>query len=276
MELWFTEKQTQAFGITAKVRQTLTEKTTEYQHLAVLDTEEFGRMLVLDGMVQTTVRDEFVYHEMISHPAMLTHPNPRRVAVIGGGDGGAIREVLKHDSVERAVLVEIDGDVIDASREFLPEISSGLSDPRVEVLVADGLEHVRKHKSTYDVILVDSTEPVGAAIGLFSEDFYRDIYEALTSDGVLAAQTESPFFNQDIVKKSFRGISRVFPCPRLLLASVPTYPSGLWSFTIGSKSRDPLTVALDRAHSLSTRYYSASVHRAAFQLPPFVESLIRV
>ncbi len=275
MDLWYTEKQTQAFGITAKVRETLVAKTTEFQHLAVLDTEEFGRMLVLDGMVQTTVRDEFVYHEMITHPAMLTHPNPRKVAVIGGGDGGAIREILKHDSVERAVLVEIDGEVIAASKKYLPEISSGLEDPRVEVLVADGLQHVREHKAAYDVILVDSTEPVGAAIGLFSEEFYRDLYEALTPQGVLAAQTESPFFNQGIIAKSFRGISGAFPCTRLMLTSIPTYPSGLWSFTLGSKSNDPLTVALDKAQVLSTRYYSASVHKAAFQLPPFVESLIR-
>ncbi len=273
MELWYTERQTEHLGITCKVERTLLVEKTPFQELAVLETAQFGRMLVLDGMVQTTERDEFVYHEMIAHVAMQTHPDPRRVCVIGGGDGGAVREVLKYPGVERVTLVEIDRRVVEASREYLPTISSGLSDPRVECLFADGIEHVRERKGAYDVILVDSTEPVGPAVGLFSERFYASCYDSLTERGVLVAQTESPFFNEEILRKAARAIGRVFPVSRTYLASVPTYPSGLWSFTLGSKGVDPLEVE-PNLEGIPTRYYTERVHRAAFALPRFVEELL--
>jgi spermidine synthase len=163
---------------------------------------------------------------MISHVALFTHPSPRRVAIIGGGDGGVIREVLKHPSVEKAVLVEIDEQVITASRQYLPEIACGLGDPRVEICVEDGLRHVKEHEDSYDVIMVDSTEPVGAAVGLFSPEFYADIYGSLREDGIMVAQTESPFYNKDLIRRSFSSIAKLFPMTRLYLASIPTYPSG--------------------------------------------------
>lgn len=274
MELWYTEKQTEQYGITAKINETLYTTQTPFQHLAVIDTQQFGRMLVLDGMVQTTIQDEFVYHEMISHPALVTHPHPKRVAVIGGGDGGVIREVIKHKSVEKATLVEIDGEVIEASKKYLPEIAGALDDPRVEVLVEDGIKHIAEAKNKYDVILVDSTEPVGAAIGLFSAEFYSNIFQALTEEGILVAQTESPFFNQQLIQKSFQGIKKSFPITNLYLASVPTYPSGLWSFTMGSKNHRPDQADLTRADKLETKYYNSQVHQGAFQLPQFVADLI--
>ncbi|MBO8142138.1 MAG: polyamine aminopropyltransferase [Firmicutes bacterium] len=274
MELWFTEKQTSSVGITCKVRRTLLEEHTGYQHMAVLETEQFGRMLVLDGMVQTTEADEFVYHEMIVHVAMNTHPRPRRVAVIGGGDGGTIREVLKHPSVEEAVLVEIDGRVVEAAREFLPSISRGLADPRVRIEIGDGVEHIRNAKEAYDVILIDSTEPVGAAVGLFSPEFYRDVCNALREDGLMVAQTESPFFNQELIRRTQAGIRASFPVTRLYLANIPTYPSGLWSFTVGSRRYDPLAVDPASIPPLDTRYYCPEIHHAAFRLPPFVRQLV--
>lgn len=274
MELWYTEKQTPNYGITAKIKETLYTATTPFQELAVIDTVEFGRMLVLDGMVQTTIRDEFVYHEMIAHPALTAHPNPKKVAVIGGGDGGVIREVLKHPSVETAVLVEIDEEVIRASQKYLPEIAGALQDPRVEILVTDGIQHIRDTKDEYDVILVDSTEPVGAAVGLFSESFYANIYEALTADGILVAQTESPLFNQQLIQASFAGIQKSFPITRLYVASVFTYPSGLWSFTMGSKKVCPLEIEREDIPALDTKYYNRAVHYGAFQLPNFVKELV--
>mgnify|MGYP000906999003 CR=1 FL=1 len=276
MDLWYTERQTGAVGLTLRIRRTLVSERTPFQHLAVLDTEQFGRMLVLDGMVQATVGDEFIYHEMIAHVALNTHPCPRSVAVIGGGDGGAIREILKHASVEKAVLVEIDAQVIEASRKYLPEISMALDDPRVEIRVEDGLRHVKEHKEAYDVIIVDSTEPVGAAVGLFSSEFYSDIYDSLREEGILVAQTESPFYNRDLIKRSTAAIAGVFPVTRLYLASIPTYPSGLWSFTLGSKEHDPLSVTPSRFADLDTRYYTPDVHRAAFSLPRFVQELVAV
>lgn len=274
MELWYTEFQTPAVGITCKVTRTFVEEHTGYQHMAIINTEQFGRMLVLDGMVQTTERDEFVYHEMIAHVALNTHPNPRKVAVIGGGDGGTIREVLKHPSVEKAVLVEIDGRVVEASKEYLPTISSGLSDPRVTVKIADGVQHIRDAEGEYDVVLIDSTEPVGSAVGLFSPEFYADVRKALREDGIMVAQTESPFFNQDLIRRTQAGIRASFPVTRLYLAHVPTYPSGLWSFTLGSLRYDPLEVAPEAIKPLATKYYNRDVHFGAFQLPTFVQELV--
>src|SRR5438128_1443114 len=164
MELWYTEKQTPAYGITAKIKETYVSEQTDFQDLAMIETEEFGTMLVLDGMVMTTEKDEFVYHEMVAHPALFTHPNPKNVLVVGGGDGGVIREVLKHPSVEKAVLVEIDGKVIEYSKKYLPSIAGALDNARVQVIVNDGYMHIHDHKNTYDVIMVDSTEPVGPAV----------------------------------------------------------------------------------------------------------------
>ncbi len=231
-------------------------------------------MLLLDGMVMTTEKDEFVYHEMISHVAMHTHPNPKHVLVVGGGDGGAIREVLKHPSVEKATLAEIDERVIAVSKEYFPEIAGALEDSRVEICVGDGIRHVEKAINTYDVILVDSTEPVGAAVGLFQKPFYQAIYNALKEDGIMVAQSESPWFNRELITQVFHDISSLFPITRLYTASIPTYPSGLWSFTLGSKRYDPLTVDIGKLAPIATRYYHPRLHRSLFELPPFVAQLL--
>ncbi|NPV72876.1 MAG: polyamine aminopropyltransferase [Pelotomaculum sp.] len=274
MQLWFTELQTDDMALSCRVKKTLHQEETPFQSLAVLDTEQFGRMLVLDNVIQTTVRDEFVYHEMMAHVALNTHALPKKVLVIGGGDGGVVREVVKHRSVEKVVHCEIDGAVIEASRKYLPEISCALDDPRVDIVIDDGIKHVREHKKTYDVIIVDSTDPVGPAEGLFSASFYRSIYEALNEDGLFVAQTESPFFNRDLIPRLYKDISAVFPVTRLFLACVPTYPGGLWTFTMGSKRYDPLEVDIAGIPQMDTKYYSPAVHRSCFVLPPFVEELL--
>lgn len=272
--LWFTEMQTGDMALSCRVKQTLHEEKTPFQHLAVIDTEQFGRMLVLDNVIQTTVKDEFVYHEMITHVALNTHAAPKKVLVIGGGDGGAVREIVKHRSVEKVVHCEIDGAVIEASKKYLPEISCALDNPRVEIVVDDGIKHVRENKKVYDVIIVDSTDPVGPAEGLFSARFYRDIFESLLDDGIFVAQTESPFFNCDLIPRLYKDISGVFPVTRLFLANVPTYPGGLWTFTIGSKKYDPLNVDTAKIPQMDTKYYSAEIHRSCFVLPPFVKELL--
>ncbi len=273
-DLWYTEKQTPYVGLTCQVTNVLLSKKTPYQELAVLETSQFGRMLVLDGMVQTTVADEFVYHEMITHVAMQTHPSPRRVLVVGGGDGGVLRELVKYASVEKAVLSEIDGEVVEASRRYLPEISSALAHPRVEIIIEDGIEHVRKHREYYDVIIVDSTEPIGAAVALFTREFYQDAQAALREGGILVAQTESPFFNQDLIRNAYCRLKSIFPLAYLYLASIPTYPSGLWSFILASKEHDPLKVQIPRCPLEKMRYYCAEIHRGAFALPLFVRELL--
>ncbi|GIQ67491.1 polyamine aminopropyltransferase [Xylanibacillus composti] len=275
MELWFTEKQTEHYGITFNIKETLVVEQTDFQHLAIVDTVEFGRMLLLDGMVMTTVRDEFVYHEMVAHPALFTHPNPEHVLVVGGGDGGVIREVMKHPKVKKAVLVDIDGKVIEYSKKFLPEIAGELDNTRVEVIVGDGYMHIHEHKQAYDVIMVDSTEPVGPAVELFTKGFYQGISEALKEDGIFVAQTDNPWFKADLIRSVHRDVKEIFPITRVYGANIPTYPSGLWTFTMGSKKYDPLAVDESAIAELNTKYYSPRLHKAAFALPKLVEELLQ-
>ncbi|WP_085506297.1 polyamine aminopropyltransferase [Thalassobacillus devorans] len=273
MSTWFTEKQTENFGITAKIKRSLHTEKTDFQQLDMLETEEWGNMLVLDDMVMTTQKDEFVYHEMVAHVPLFTHPKPGNVLVVGGGDGGVIREVLKHPEVEKATLVEIDGKVIEYSKEYLPEIAGQLDDTRVEVKVADGFMHIAESDNEYDVIMVDSTEPVGPAVNLFSRGFYEGIAKALKSDGIFVAQTDNPWFKADLIRQVYRDVKETFPITRVYTANIPTYPSGLWTFTIGSKQHDPLEVPDERFHEIETKYYTKELHQAAFALPKFVKDL---
>ncbi|OUS69788.1 spermidine synthase [Paenibacillus sp. MY03] len=275
MEMWYTEKQTESFGITAKITKTYVHEQTDFQQLDMIETEEFGTMLVLDGMVMTTVRDEFVYHEMVAHPVLSTHPDPEHVLVVGGGDGGVIREVMKHPKVKKAVLVDIDGKVIEYSKTYLPSIAGELDNPRVEVLVGDGFMHIHDRKNAYDVIMVDSTEPVGPAANLFTRGFYQGIYEALKEDGIFVAQTDNPWFKAELIKSVNRDVKEVFPIVRVYGANIPTYPSGLWTFTMGSKTYDPLEVEESSIPELETKYYTPRLHKAAFVLPKFVEDLVK-
>ncbi|MCI3926828.1 polyamine aminopropyltransferase [Paenibacillus sp. TRM 82003] len=275
MDLWYTEKQTDNFGITMKVTKTYENEQTDFQHLTMIETEEWGTMLTLDGMVMTSVRDEFVYHEMVAHPALVTHPNPESVLVVGGGDGGVIREVMKHPKVKKAVLVDIDGKVIEYSKKYLPSIAGELDNPRVEVIVGDGYMHIAKHKNAYDVIMVDSTEPVGPAVELFSKGFYQGIYESLKDDGIFVAQTDNPWFKADLIQTVNRDVKEIFPIVRVYGANIPTYPSGLWTFTMGSKKHDPLAVEVSSIPEFETKYYTPRLHAAAFVLPKFVEDLVK-
>ena len=257
MELWFTEKQTPSLNFSCRVKRILHTEETEYQKLAIFDTEQFGRMLVLDGAIQTTEKDEFIYHEMITHVPLNIHKHPRQVVVIGGGDGGAVKEILKHRSVEKVVLVEIDRRVVETSRDYLPTI-----------------KHIKQNKNTYDIIIIDSTDPVGPAQGLFSGEFYHSVYESLKEDGVMVAQTETPFYNKELIAVTMKNIKSYFPIARMYLAFIPTYPSGCWSFTIGSKTYSPLDIDTTRIQKIETRYYSPEIHKAAFSLPRFVKDFI--
>ncbi|MEA1961957.1 MAG: polyamine aminopropyltransferase [Bacillota bacterium] len=272
MELWVTEYQTPSLGFSCKTTETLRTEQTPFQHLSVVCTEQFGRMLFLDGMVMTTEKDEFVYHEMITQVALNAHPSPRNVLIIGGGDGGALREVLRHPLVEKGTLVEIDDRVIRASRDFFPELAAGFEEPGAEIIVDDGIKYIQDRKDQFDVIIIDSTEPVGPAVQLFSKEFYQDCFEALKEDGMLVAQSESPFFNEDVIKMAHGGIQSVFPMTKLYLANIPTYPSGVWSFAVGSKKYDPEKIVNNSVREL--KYYNHQVHQAAFMLPNFVKKIV--
>jgi spermidine synthase len=269
---WFTEYQTDALRLGFRIRSILAAEQTAYQELLVVETQTYGRLLALDGYVQTTLEDEFVYHEMIAHVPLFIHPFPQRVAVIGGGDGGAIREILKHPSVTEAHLVEIDERVISTARRYFPELAGSLDDPRAMVHVTDGLAWIQTARD-FDVILVDSTDPIGAAEGLFQADFYQQVKNALAPGGILVAQSESPFLHARLIRQMADAMRRSFDQVRLYLASVPTYPSGLWSFLIAS---DRALVPHPRFQQVSfpTRYWTPEVQTAAFVLPKFVEEIL--
>jgi spermidine synthase len=271
-DLWLTEYQTPDMRLGLRMNKVLRNLQTPYQHLLVVDTEQYGRVLVLDGAIQVTEADEFTYHEMIVHVAMCSHREPLDVLVIGGGDGGSIREILRHETVRKAVLVDIDEEVIKASREFFPSVSCSLDDPRVEVRSMDALEFVKNQRSCFDVIVVDSTDPVDFAEGLFREPFYQDVYHALREDGMMVAQTESPFAEPRLLCNAVSEMKKVYPVVKVFWGAMPTYPTGMWTYTIGSKACDPEVIL--REVPDGTRYYTGTIHRAAFALPPFVADLL--
>lgn len=276
METWFRE-QYRDTEKGFKVLGALHQSVSQFQTMDVLETAHYGRLLVLDGTVQTTEGDEFIYHELIAHIPLLAHPAPKQVLVIGGGDGGTVREVLKHPGVERVVLCEIDGDVIDVCRKYLPSISCALDEPRVEIVVGDGVAYVEQHPDTFDVILNDSTDPAGPGVGLFTEGFYQNVKRALKKDGIFSAQTESPFADPEGVQKIYTLLRKVFPITQAYVAPIPTYPAGYWSWSFCSETLKPMAHVREaeaRRLEKDTRYYNWEVHQAVWALPNFVKALV--
>ena len=277
MDFWFTETVNDTVGNTIKIKKRIFSGRSDFQKIEVLDTYHYGRTLILDGSVQLTEKDEFTYHEMISHVPLFTHPHPEHVLVIGGGDGGTIREVMKHSTVAQAKLVEIDPLVIEKSKQLLPFVSCEMDNPRVEVVIQDGIQYVKPYTGIFDVILIDSPDPVGPAKGLYQKEFFQDVHKALKDDGIMVAQSESPFFDQQIVRELYATLKPPFPIRKMYLAPVPSYPSGSWSFVFCSKKHDPI---LDnrcedlRRLNLNMRYYNEAVHQAAFAIPNFIQELI--
>ena len=275
-DIWYTEKN-EGKGITLKVKNTLFHGQSEFQTVDIIDTEAYGRMLLLDGLVMTSEQDEFIYHEMISHIPMLNHPNPEQVLVIGGGDGGTLREVLKHSSVKRAVLCEIDGMVVEVSKEYLPTIAGKLTDPRVDIQIRDGIEYIAGQKNNFDVIIIDSTDPMGPGEGLFTEEFYTNVKNALKPNGIMVAQSESPIANKREMKLMYSLLKKVFPIVNAYVAPIPTYPGGFWSWAYCSENNAPLeniNEGLAAQIEKTTKYYNREIHKAAFCLPNFVKELV--
>lgn len=277
MDLKYTELHDDKFGITMKVKDVLYTSQSKFQKIDILDTEFFGRMLLLDDLVMTTEKDEFFYHEMIAHIPMLSHPAPKTVLVIGGGDGGTIREVLKHDTVEKAVLCEIDGDVIDACKKYLPTLSCALDDERVDIQVRDGIEYIAQSKNMFDIILIDSTDPLGPGVGLFTEEFYKNVNEALKDGGIMVCQSESPFADQKEIKMIQPLLKKAFPIVKTYAGPMPTYPSGYWSWTFCSNTVEPCSfLDVNRAEKIEkgAKLYNKELHKAVFALPNFVKQLV--
>lgn len=271
-ELWIEERFKDFYGMRFRVDKVLFSGKSEFQTVDVVETRGHGRMLLNDGLVMVTEKDEFVYHDMIAHVPLFVHPNPKRVLVIGGGDGGTAREALRHKGVEKVVMVEIDKMVVDACREFIPQTAACLDDPKLELIIGDGLEYVAKNTEPFDVIMVDSTDPIGPATPLFGEDFYRDIAKNLKDDGIVVSQGESPFFHPEVQESMLKILNKVFPKVGLCNFSNLTYPGGLWSFTFASKKYHPtkdFDPARVEASGLEFNYYNADIHLAAFCQPEF-------
>ncbi len=274
-QLWFYEQHTSGYGVHWRVNEVIHTEKTEYQELAIIDTVECGKALVLDGNIQVSELDEFIYHEMIAHTAMNSHPKPEKILIIGGGDGGTAREVLKHDTVSQVDLVEIDHRVVENSKIYLPSMACSFEDPRLNLYIEDGIQFVQNCIKLYDMVIIDSSDPIGPAVQLYSKEFYLNIYNLLNNDGMIAVQSESPVFYQDIFINVFENLGVVFDIVKVCLAPIMTYTAGPWSFTVGSKKWDPERIAGDKRQINGLKYYNENVHKGAFILPQFIKEMLR-
>ncbi len=266
IDLWFSELQNEDVKFGVRVKSHLFSKESKYQKIDIFDTEFFGRVMILDGCFMITEKDEYMYQEMLSHPAMVSHPDPKRVLIIGGGDGGVAREVLRYP-VESVDLVEIDEEVIAASKAYLPSIAASFNDKRLKVHNMDAFEFVDADMS-YDIILVDSTDPIGFAASLFSDVFYSKARKLLNSNGIIVTQSGSPFMNPDFIKKAYRGLKEHFKTVRPYLSFVPSYPSGMWSYVMASNGR------IEKRRDFTGRYMNSDLYKSCFVLPEFVKKVL--
>ena len=279
MELWYTENQTNNVNFSMKVKNHLYSAQSEFQKIDIIDTYEFGKVLVIDNWTMVTEKDEFIYHEMITHVALATNPNIKNVLVIGAGDGGTVRELTRYNNIQNIDMVEIDELVVKASIKHLPFTSNKLSDPRVNLYFEDGIKFVKGKKDLYDLIIVDSTDPIGPGEGLFTTEFYTDCYNALTEKGILINQCESPYYSHNAyeMKRSYKKLNKLFNICKAYQYHMPTYPSGHMIFCFASKVLDPIK-DLDaerwNALGLETKYYNTELHKGAFCLPNYVINML--
>lgn len=276
MDLWYSENHTDNVKFSLKIKEHIFSSQSDFQKVDVLDTYEYGKLLTLDGLVMITERDEFIYHDMIVHPSMAVNPNIKKVLVIGGGDGGTVRELMRYPSIQHVDMVEIDKMVVDVSREFFKVTSCELDNDRVNVLYEDGIEFVKDKKDFYDLILIDSTDPIGPGEGLFTTEFYNNCYNALTSDGILVNQNETPIYDKffEVGISSNIKLKKMFPIVEVYGAVIPTYPGGYWLFNFASKKYSPtshLKEDMWNSLNLKTRYYNTDLHKGIFALPSYVK-----
>jgi len=270
MNEWYDEVFSDRLRFGLKVKRFLYSGRSPFQKIEVFDTYQFGRALALDSIYMTSEGEEYFYHEMLVHPALTTAPQIKRVLVIGGGDGGTVREVLRYKEVEKVVMVEIDPMVVEVCRKYLASIGTAWDDPRLELKFEDGVAFAQEaNVDPFDVILLDGSDPVGPAEGLFSEAFYRACHRLLTPNGVFALQSESPVLFRDVFVSIIKTLRDIFPLVRPYFGTVPIYSAGMWSWTFASQCVDPLEIIDERVKMIesSTRYYNHAIHKAAFALP---------
>jgi spermidine synthase len=269
---WFTERYFHKNVATSfKIKSVLHTEQSQYQKIDVLETEAVGRLLLLDGKTMVSDHDEFVYHEVMGHIPSMVHPKIKNVLIIGGGDGGIVREYVKHPEIERIDLVEIDVRVIDVSREFFPDCTSGLSDKRVNIRTEDGVEYIKTFKNFFDVIIIDSTDPEDFAAGLFTQEFYRHVSDALTENGIMMAQTENPFYDEYGIKKFYDNLREVYPVVKSFTGPMMIYPGVFWTFAFASKGLLPINLNEAKIPMMNElekklKWYNMDWHKGAFSL----------
>lgn len=281
MELWFTENHTDNVKFSIRVDRHIVSVKSDFQKIDVFDTPEFGRVLVIDDYIMLTEKDEFIYHEMIAHVPMAVNPSIKKVLVIGAGDGGTVRELTRYNSLEGIDMVEIDRKVVEICKEFIPKTASKLDDKRVNLYFEDGLKFVKTKKNEYDLIIVDSTDPIGPGVELFTLEFYENCFDALVDDGILVNQHESPYYPKDAktMQKIHKKIKSVFPIATVYQAHIPTYGSGHWLFGFASKKYNPvkdLNEELWNSLNLETNYYNTDLHKGSFYIPNYVKRMLEV
>ena len=279
MELWFTEKYTENVKFSIKVDKQLFSGQSKFQRIDIFKSHEFGKVLVIDGYLMLTERDEFIYHEMITHVPMAVNPEIKNVLVIGAGDGGTVRELTRYQFIEKIDMVEIDKLVVDACKKYIPETASKLDDSRINIYFDDGVKFVSNKEDEYDLIIVDSTDPIGPGEGLFTTEFYRNCYKALKKHGILINQHESPYYPNDAIamQKAHRKIKSIFPIALVYQAHIPTYASGHWLFGFASKEFNPIEDLKEEKWNslgLRTKYYNTELHRGSFAIPNYVKELL--
>lgn len=275
--VWYSELHDGQSGLTLKVDRIIESKKSDFQRIDVIENRDFGKLLVLYGSLMVCDNDNNAYNEMISHVPLFAHPAPKNVLIVGGGDCGALTEVLKHPEVEHCTMCEIDKKVVETSEKYFPHLTRGLTDPRAKVLFEDGKTYIGRGKNQFDIIILDLSDPVGPAADLFQKEFHQQVFRQLKEDGILAAQTESPFYNQGTVKSLYKNLGEIFPIVKMYTCFMPIYPSGYWSFGFCSRKYHPLDNFDQNRYdklNLRTKYYNDDVHRAAFALPQFVRKLI--
>ncbi len=279
MQIWFSEYHTVNVKLDVRIEEQLFSGQSEYQRIDVFKSYEFGKLVALDGEIVFSDTDEFIYDEMVTHVPMAVHPNVKKVLIIGGGDGGVAKELINYPSIEHIDVVETDKMFVDVCRKFFPEVASGLDDPRITMYYDDGLRFLRGKSDEYDLIINDSTDPLGHTEGLFTKEFYGSCYKALKEDGIMVYQHGSPFYDEDEIecRKMHRKVYKSFPISRVYQAHIPTCPSGYWLFGFASKKYHPLNDFNPQKWEelgLKTWYYTTNLHRGAFMLPKYVEDLL--
>jgi len=275
--VWYSELHMGSSGLTVKINRVIESVESKFQRIDILDTDDFGKMLVLYGSIMVAENDLNSYNEMLTHVSLFTHPRPEKVLIIGGGDGGALTNVVKHPEVKSATMCEIDKMVVEVSKRHFPKLAQGYKDKRAKVLFKDGKKYIETGKNKFDIILLDLSDPIGPAADLFQKSFHKKVYDRLNDDGIMVAQSESPYYNASTVTQMYKNLRDIFPIVKMYSCHVPVYPSCFWTFAFCSKKYHPIVdFDIDRYKKLKLKntYYNLDVHIGSFALPEYVKKLI--